>query len=70
MAKWIVVDMEPNTVLVVRSSWGTVTFRGTETFQFETPRERLFTPFAVTSGELLRLIPGRRRREEERRDPE
>lgn len=69
MAKWIVVDMEPNTVLVVRSAWGTVTFRGTDRFEFEVPRERLFTPFAVTSGELVRLIPQRRRRAEESDDP-
>lgn len=64
MAKWIVVDMEPNTVLVVRSQWGTVTFRGTESFEFETPRERLYTPHAVTSSELMRLLPARRRRAE------
>lgn len=69
MAKWIVVDMEPNTVLVVRSTWGTVTFRGTESFQFETPRERLFTPYAVSAAELVRLIPARRRREDEPREP-
>lgn len=69
MAKWIVVDMEPNTVLVVRSAWGTVTFRGTESFQFEVPRERLFTPHAVTASELMRLIPARRRRNEEPEEP-
>lgn len=64
MAKWILVDMEPDTVLVVRSQWGTVTFRGTESFRFETPRERLFTPYTVTSSELVDLLLGRRRRVE------
>jgi len=69
LARWIVVDMEPNAVLVVRSQWGTVTFRGTESFQFETPRERLFTPHAVTTSELMQLLPGRRRRTEQPEEP-
>ena len=64
MARWIVVDMEPNAVLVVRAQWGTVTFRGAESSRFETPRERLFTPHAVTTSELMQLIPGRRRTEQ------
>jgi hypothetical protein len=66
VARWIVVDMEPNAVPVVRSPRGTVTFRGTGSFRFEAPRGRRFTPHAVTTPELMPLLPGRRRTEEPR----
>jgi len=69
LAKWILVDMEPDTVLVLRSQSGTVTFRGTDSFRFETPRERLFTPHAVTTSELMQLLLGRRRRTEQPEEP-
>jgi hypothetical protein len=54
--KWLQIEMEEATNLIVKTDAGVFTFYGTRGMRLDEPKEKLFTPRAFGLGTLIVLV--------------